>query len=60
MLDCELRSGSLKLKRWEEPEASAVVTAASQPEVKVLAMPQSMGTYSRVLGMLPPGPAAQL
>jgi hypothetical protein len=32
----------------------ALLAAAAQPEVELLARPQSMGTYSRLEGMMPP------
>jgi hypothetical protein len=60
MLDCVLKSGSLKLRIWVEPEARADLTAASQTEVKELSRPQSIGTYSKLPGTVPLGVEAQL
>ena len=55
MFDCEPRSGSLKDRKCDAPDALAV---SSQPEVEL--KPQSMGTYSAPETRVPPAVWPQL
>ena len=43
----------MKVMRWVEPAAMALVAAAFHPLVKLLAMPQRRGTYSNEEGIVP-------
>lgn len=58
MFDWVLKSGSLKERRWVEPEAIAAFAASAQPEVDF--RPHSIGTNSRPDRMLPCGELPQL
>src|SRR2546423_11420780 len=58
MFACVDRSGSLKDRRCEEPEAIAAFAAASQPEV--CWRPKSIGTYSAPETIVPRGALSQL